>query len=231
MEESYIYFNNRKIPLTEEQIKMLKLPASRNPKEITEIVKSGKAKEHFKVHDIIELDGMEFEVIGFDHDKKHNDSSRPTMTLMAKKIAGEHCFHNGKCPNGWVDSDIRKWLNKDVYNKLSPELRSCIVPIERTSYATDGTMIKTIDNLFVPSESEVFGSAICSAQMEGERYEAFDTAEHRVRYDEDGSRRNWWVQSSYAGSASRFCIVISSGYPSNASASNAWIGAPLCFCL
>ena len=231
MEESYIFFNNRKIPLTEEQIRMLKLPKTLTAKEISDIVKSGKAQEHFKIHDIIELDGMEFEVIGFNHDKKHTDHSRPTMTLMGKKIAGKHCYHNDKCERGWVTSDMRRWLNKDVFNKLSPELRSCIVSVERTSFAADGSVMHSIDNLFIPSESEVFGSAIYSGQMEGERYEAFDTAEHRVRYDEDGGRTYWWVQSSGAGSASYFCYVNASGAPGITSASNPWIGAPLCFCL
>lgn len=229
MEESYIFFNNRKIPLTEEQIKMLKLPAALTPKEVSEIVRMGKAQEHFKIHDILNFGGVEFEVIGFNHDTV--GTSRPTMTLMGKNIAGKHCYHDGKCENGWMDSDLRKWLNSDVLNRLPEDLRSCILPVERISYAADGMVVKTIDKLFVPSESEVFGSAIYSAQMEGERYEAFDTAEHRIRYDEGGSRGDWWVQSSHAGSAPHFCAVFSSGHPHTNSASDTWVGVPLCFCL
>ena len=231
MEESYIFFNNRKIPLTEEQIRMLKLPKMLSVKEISDIVKSGKAQERFKVHDVIELDGKEFEVIGFNHDKKDCNSMRPTMTLMGKKIAGKHCYNDGECKGGWKDSDLRAWLNVDVFSSLSKELRDYIQPVLRHSYTVDGKPVETIDKLFIPSESEVFGSAIYSDQMEGERYEAFDTAEHRVRYDKDGSRYYWWVQSSYAGSASRFCYVSYYGYPDYHSASSAWIGAPLCFCL
>jgi len=86
----------------------------------------------------------------------------------------------------------------------------------------------------VDYSKDFFGQEVSltvSGQMEGERYEAFDTAEHRVRYDEDGSRDNWWVQSSFAGSASYFCLVNTHGLPYNTSASLTWVGAPLCFCL
>lgn len=231
MEESYIFFNNRKIPLTEEQIRMLKLPKTLSVKEISDIVKSGKAQEHFKIHDIIELDGKEFEVIGFNHDKKDCNPMRPTMTLMGKKITGKHCYHNGACKGGWKDSDLRAWLNGEVFRSLSKELRDYIQPVLRHSFTTEGKPVETIDCLFVPSESEVFGSAIWSAQMEGERYPAFDTSEHRVRYDEDGGRCAWWVQSSRTGSSSSFAYVNDGGRPGYTSASNTHIGAPLCFCL
>ena len=228
MEESYIFFNNRRIPLTEEQIRLLKLPASLTPAEVTEIVRMGKAREHFKIHDILTFGGMEFEVIGFNHDSV--GTSRPTMTLMGKKIAGKHCLHDGNC-DSWADSDLRKWLNAKVLSSLPEDLRNCILPIERTSYDREGNEVVTVDKLFIPSESEVFGSAIYSTQTEGERYEAFDTAKHRVRYDDGGSRCSWWVQSSNTGSASRWCYVSYNGYPHYDSSSDTWIGAPLCFCL
>ena len=201
------------------------------PGEVSEIVKSGRAREYFKVHDVLKFGDLELEVIGFDHDRSEDVRGRPTMTVIGKKVIARRPMHSGgDCPRGWVDTDRRKWLNTEAFNALSEELRAVIVPVLRYPRNYEGEAFPAVDRLFVPSESEVFGSAIWSNEENGSRYEGFDTSEHRVRYDEDGDPCPFWCLSSHAGSASAFAFVTSNGFPDSLSAATSWIGAPLCFC-
>ncbi|MFR3410766.1 MAG: hypothetical protein ACLTXW_15235 [Christensenellales bacterium] len=82
--------------------------------------------------------------------------------------------------------------------------------------------------LFLPTESELFGSAIYSPAECGVRYPAFSTSESRVRVDEDGDTRWYWTSSAYSGNATLFVGVSDSGYSHGAGASAA-LRAPICF--
>lgn len=126
---------------------------------------------------------------------------------------------------------VREWLDTEALDALPAELRAVIVPVRRRSRNYNGAVFICEDRLFVPSESEVFGSAIWSDHECGTRYEGFDTSERRIRYDDDGEPCPWWCLSSSAGSAASFTGVDGYGAPGSNSAADSWIGAPLCFCL
>ncbi len=204
---------------------------SLDPREVSEIVRSGKARQRYEIHEVLRFGNLEVEVIGFDHDKSIDSPSRPTMTVFGKKIIERRPMHTGECPRGWTGTDLREWLNTEAFNALPEELRAVIVPVRRYSRNYEGAVFVAEDRLFVPSESEVFGSAIWSNHESGTRYEGFDTSEHRIRYEDDGKPCPWWCLSSSAGSAAAFAYVYYTGYPSSYSAAASWIGAPLCFCL
>ncbi|NCB06500.1 MAG: hypothetical protein EOM69_13385 [Clostridia bacterium] len=87
----------------------------------------------------------------------------------------------------------------------------------------------TVDRIFLPSESELFGSAIWSDYMDEERYEAFDCCNDRVRHDKDGDRIWYWTRSSHGGSSTLFAYVYYYGLPYRTSAALAALSAPLCF--
>ena len=233
--ENYVFINGRKTIISDEQAEALAaiVPEARkmelSPSEVSRIVREGEARNHFKIHDVLRFGELELEVIGFDHDKHEDNPDRPTMTVLGKQIIERRAMHRGDCPRGWIDADLRKWLNEEALFSLPGDLREVIIPVKRHSVNSEGKLFVTVDRLFVPSESELFGSAILSAREAGERYEAFATSEDRVRFDADGDSWFWWCSSSRAGYSGTFTAVTSGGHPSLHAATYAYVGAPLCF--
>jgi hypothetical protein len=101
-------------------------------------------------------------------------------------------------------------------------------PAQKFTHDNDGMVHETNDLLFVPSESELFGSAILAAYEDGQRYEAFATSKDRLRFDSDGDARWYWTRSQYSGNTTAFVDVSYGGNVTYDSASGS-LGAPLCF--
>lgn len=228
--DNYICINGRKAELTKEQIVALGFSPVGMHKlaDLLTITRQGNAPEVFKVHDVIEDFGYQFEIIGFNHDEHAHYADRPSVTVMAKGLLPERRMHGGSCPRGWEDSELRKYLNGEFFNSLPEELRKLIQPTRRKSNDSEGNIHVTTDLLFLPTESELFGSAIYSACECGERYEAFATSADRQRFDSDGDPDWYWTSSAYAGSSTSFVSVYGNGYVHNYNASNAH-RAPFCF--
>ena len=230
--ENYICINGRKVLLTDEQVIGLgvalpKATGDYSIAEVREIVQEGKARDFFKVHDVIKVGDYELEIIGFDHDKCSTAPGNHTMTVMTKSIVGKRRMNDGECPRGWIDTEMRKWLNGEFFNGLPEELRKVIVPATKTTHGSDRDLPYITEDLaFLPSESEMFGSAIWSDHMDGDRYEAFETSELRVRNDEDGDGVYFWERS--ATHATYFAHVNNNGLPNTGGASTARGVAP-CF--
>lgn len=194
--ENYIVINGQRLELTQEQltklginIKPVKVLGDYTMEDVLDIIKSGKATTLIKPHDVIKIAGYELEVIGFNHDMPVGDPMRHTITVMAKKLLERHTMHSaGECKRGWLESHLREWLNTDVLNALPEEIQDIIQYTKRTTYDSLGRKYETCDKLFVPSESELFGSAIYSPCMAGERYTAFRTFKDRVRFNNKGCR-------------------------------------------
>ena len=139
-------------------------------------------------------------------------------------------MHSGACERGWIDTELRKWLNNHFIDTLPDELLPHIRPTQKITHNSKGEAFKTIDSLFIPSESELFGSAIWSDYEDGPRYEAFATSNDRLRIDEDGDGCWYWSRSFVGGNSTNCAYVSYYGYASYHSASNTSIRAPLCFC-
>jgi len=226
--KNYACINGKKIELTDEQIKSLGFITGESIEELSKIVRSGKAREKLQIRDIVNLNGYAFEIIGFDHDKSENDPDLPTITLMSKSLLPARRMHPAGCENGWIDTELREWLNGELYDSLWDELKDRIQPVAKVTHNYKGDWFKTVDKLFIPSESEYFGSAIYSDYEDGPRYEAFSTSEHRVRYDEDGDGNWYWSRSSTSSTSVAF--VSHGGPASSTGAAHSTIRVPLCFC-
>ena len=242
--KNFISINGNTTELTDEQVRELGFSPDTLLKqaidELSAIVKSGNAREHYNLYDTVHIGDYELQIIGFDHDEDCNvdsldvmfrDESPHTITLMAKTLLPARCMHNGACENGWIDTDLRKYLNTEFINTLPQELVSHICTIEKETHNYDGKLFKTKDRLFIPSESELFGSAIWSDYEDGPRYEAFATCADRIRLDEDGDGDWYWSRSARGGYSTYFAYVSYVGGAVYGYASDTSIRAPLCFCL
>lgn len=116
-----------------------------------------------------------------------------------------------------------------------PDFANYIVPvIKQTADAGKdyNKIIKSIDQMFLLSDGEVFGnsgrySKYSQYELEGEQYEFFKNnfTDGKVR-----TSTSWWLRSPYSGYATSFCYVNSSGYVSANYASYGYY-ARLGFCL
>ncbi len=233
--ENYLSINGNKTELTKAQLRELGFACPKSADEYTiaevsEIVKAGKARDSFALHDIISAAGYELEIIGFDRDCDAEDYAWPTITVMAKALLIERRMHSGACERGWVDTELREWLNSEYFNEMPDELKQFIRTIQKTTHTSDGEPIITEDKLFLPSESEMFGSAVWSNFEDGERYEVFATSADRRRRNDSGEY-DWYWTRSLAGSASNFCYVNYYGIPRYSSAAGTAIRVHLCFCI
>ena len=229
--KSYLCINGKKTELTDEQVRDLGFaPGKYTVAELSKIVASGNARDRLQLHEVINIGGLDLEIIGFDHDKDRDDPNRPTITLMAKTLLAARRWHSGDCKRGWIDAEIRAWLNEEYINKLPEELIPHIRSVEKLTHDSDGEAYITVDRLFLPSESELFGSAIWAAAEDGPRYEAFATSDDRIRIDEDGDA-DWYWTRSVRGGHSAYCAIVSvNGHAHISYAGDASIRAPLCFC-
>lgn len=224
--DNYICINGKKTILTPEQIKELGFPVSSPLADLVKDVRAGKQPYH--PGKVLEDFGRKFKILGYNHDAAADATAAYTVTLMCLDMTPEHRMHGGSCPGGWEDSELRKWLNNDYFKTLPTELQKMIHPTIRKSNDSSGRIHTTEDKLFLPTESELFGSAIYSACECGERYPAFCTSKDRVVVDEDGDGRWYFTSSAYAGNSTSFVLVYYLGYVGTNSASSA-IRAPFCF--
>lgn len=162
--EGYICINGNKTLLTPEQIKELGFCEKPVPVQglalVRDSLRNGTFLKRFKLRDVIEDFGYHFEIIGCCHDRAEEDEERLTVTVMSKELLPAHRMHSGACPNGWVDTELRHWLNHDMLESLPDALRELIQPTIRESVDCKGRKHTSTDMLFLPTESELFGSAI-----------------------------------------------------------------------
>lgn len=223
---NYICINGKKTPLSADQIKKLGFSVDSQLEKFVKHVRVG--ERLYLPGKIIEDFGMKFKILGYSHDvsaETHN--SHGTVTLMCLN-APPHWMCANSCPGGWKDSDMRMWLNNDYLRTLPVGLQELIRPTIRKSTDAEGRYHTTTDLLFLPTESELFGSAIYSACECGSRYPTFCASKDRILTDDNGNRFNWWTSSAYAGSESGFVLVNTNGIVNSSHASNV-ILAPFCF--
>lgn len=131
-----------------------------------------------------------------------------------KNCLGEH-YMNKKWTNkgGWLASDMRRYLNEEIFALLPDALQAVIRP---RTFGTEQ------DNLWLFSEVEIFGEHDWTEKDpdRGEQLEYFKTPANRVKCDEDGDPTWWWERSPYASNSINFCYVSSNGYANNYYASN-----------
>mgnify|MGYP004681045591 CR=1 FL=1 len=114
---------------------------------------------------------------------------------------------------GWVKSEMRAYLNKEIAKQLPDDLLKSIEPISIEQEIPDETCVKSRDKLFLLSEEQVFGkSRLYSIPEKGvSQLMVFKSSmEHRVK--SRGGKPSWWrLRSPYSDSNASFVYVFSGG--------------------
>lgn len=192
--------------------------------EIASAIKSG---VEFKVGDYKKgstVDGQGFTLVVTDVTDEY-------VRFESRDCVGEEVEwnKNGGTQLGYPGSDIHKYLNKGLFERLPEDLRKVISLAERKTLR-NGETVSFNTYLFLPSASEVFDEDDCYGD-EGmyEQMEYYKDRRNRMRGSAEGEDTcSWWLASVRSGRSAYACFVNHGGSANSWSASNAF-RVPVCF--
>lgn len=192
------------------------------------------------------------------HDDLANGEGKAGLTFMAANIPAQHRMNAADdITGGWEASELRSWLNSELFMTLDEDLRAAIVPVGKltnnvgnTTSATSVTT--TIDMLWLPSMVELSGptnwtwpsdpansdgyNAVVAA--EGSQYALFQTQNVQqlagngvlTLSGADGAVA-WWERSASCSGTTQFRSVSEQGDPTNIRSASLEGGVCFGFCL
>ena len=131
---------------------------------------------------------------------------------------------------GWRDSEMRTFVNNDIYNALPKELRNVISDtyvVSGHGYS-DSNNLTSIDKLYLLSPEEIWGN---SEDASNESYLSYNSAKDQSRQLDYYKNKNvntsnfsmavkqynsinniWWLRTARSGGNNSFYLVNSSGH-------------------
>lgn len=117
-----------------------------------------------------------------------------------------HCMNTEWTNTGsWTASDMRRYLNEEVFEQLPDDLRAVIKP---------RAIQNGFDSLWLFSETEIFGGEDWTEKDidRGTQMPYFKRCGNRIKgLGKDGPAYPWWERSSRACISNSFCFVSCSG--------------------
>ena len=178
--------------------------------ELKKMAQAGTISQVLSEGDLIpiRLANGEENAIRVTHDQAGN------MFFVFENCLDKPFFMNRDATNagGWVKSEMRAYLNKEIAKQFPDDLLESIEPISIEQEMQDMTYVKSHDKLFLLSEEQVFGESRYSKSEKGvSQLRFFERPKgHRVK-SRDGKPSWWRLRSPYSGSTSYFVTVLSSG--------------------
>ena len=145
------------------------------------------------------------EIIAYSHDNLADGSGKATLTFFCKDLPNilQNMNELSGDEGGWEKSEMRTFVNGELYNTLPEDLRGLIKPVLKLSDGgpSNKTLIATTDNCWLASYDEVgFTSNSYHLSGQGELYSlVFSTNKaSRQKYIVDNTDTGgWWLRSSY----------------------------------
>lgn len=163
----------------------------------------------------------DIEIAGYNHDNLADDSGTAPLTFFCVDLPNILRGMNETSTNegGWEASEMREFVNGELFDALPDELKSIIKPVYKISDggSSNKSLITTADSCWLASYDEIgltSGSNNLSGQ--GELYDSIfsNSKDSRKKYiTDDTSTGGWWLRSSYysLNSDSMFWRVTNSG--------------------
>lgn len=197
-------------------------------------------------------ESVELVLIGNKHDdlvKPINEVSKAAFTVQTKICEIGEMFTDYKGPQYslWSESLVRKYLNNKFKASLPSTLQSLIKRVKKETYRHGfkgdaelyRTAIVTEDNIFLLSETEVFGTQNlgpeCGYGADGIQYAYYKNSYNRIHYYPENKHvfidPSWWLRSSGVNHRGESSFrIVSSGSVGGIIANNANRLAPA-FCI
>lgn len=198
------------------------------------ILENGAAKVYFQIGDRIRMiprandiykdEGFVLQVCDFNHFRLADGSGMAGVVfgMVGVMNAGHRMNAAATNEGGWRDTEMRSWLNGEIFPTLPVRWKTLIREVEvRTAEGgTGGTILTTIDRLFLlgraetglDSESVPHCNEV-DAEAEHVVLPVFTDTTSRVRktFNGMGSAQNWWHRTPDETNMTHFYNITSSG--------------------
>ena len=173
---------------------------------------------------------VNMQIAALDTDIMSDGSGNAHITWIAKELlATKHNMNSTKTnANGWEASEMRTYLQTDIWALIDPTVQNAIVAVDKTYYDHTTSSTKTCsDKVWIPSYREVgFGTGV---ENDGIIYsELFTDNASRIKY-QNGTASSWWLRSARTVFSDHFYDVFPDGNW-NSNYTNFTYGVALSFC-
>lgn len=111
---------------------------------------------------------------------------------------------NNRNAGGFADSDVKHYLNEEVFNSLPEELRNVIAEVERKQENGESSLCR----LFLPTESELFGDCCYSEDGTYNQIEYYKDRRNRIKCNRKGGSPDWYWAASVRSGISTLCVSV-----------------------
>ena len=181
----------------------------------------------------MEINGTNYriDIIGKNHDTYADGETAP-LTFQMHDCYGTTYSMNSSNTNvgGWTSCAMRSTHLPAILALMPAEVQAAIREVQKKTSAGNksSSIVTTSDDLFLLSETEIFGSTTYSFAGEGTQYAYYKAGNSKVK-NRNGSADYWWERSPYSSGTAHFCIVYSNGSASWYNASHSY-GVAFGFC-
>lgn len=183
-------------------------------------------------------------VIGVNHNAEYEGNNSVHFTIGQNSegvnicFMGKQAFTTSTNAGGWMNSNIRSFLNNTFYNVLPSDLQQAITPcIKYTdnvggSQSIESAVTATEDKIFIASTFEITGTSSYVnnyEQYKQKQYNYYKVLLDKVRYRhyDVETKQVWWTRSPGMLSTD-YGVIYSSGGPTS-SGVNSYYGIVPCF--
>ena len=154
------------------------------------------------------------DIIGRNHDDYADGSGKAPLTFQMHDCYGVRHQMNESNINtgGWADSAMRTAHLPSILALMPSEVQARIKEVNKlTSIGSrSGTILTTVDKLFLLSEIETAGKTSYSKSGEGTQYAYYAAGNSKIKLM-NGSGYEWWERSPRGDNATSFCSVNMNG--------------------
>lgn len=185
--------------------------------EIATLIRAGKARKFLSIGDAVPFtmkDGQTVKAIV----TEINPYNENEVAFVIEDCLTKNHIMNEKRTNtgGWRYSDMRKYLNKDVFNLLPNELKAVIADREIKQIENGEELIST-DKLWLLSLAEIAEDGY-KVDKDDVHFSLFKDERSRVK-QQDGKTAWYWLRSPNTSTTS-FRVITGSGNAISSSVSN-----------
>lgn len=132
---------------------------------------------------------------------------------------------NNRNAGGFAGSDVKHYLNKEVFNSLPEELRNVIAEVERKQENGESSLCR----LFLPTESELFGDCCYSEDDTYSQIEYYKDRRNRIKCNRKGGSPDWYWTASVRSGISTNCVYVNDNGNSSGWNASSGLYVPVCF--
>ena len=132
---------------------------------------------------------------------------------------------NNRNAGGFAGSDVKHYLNEEVFNSLPEELRNVIAEVSPPPSNGESSLCR----LFFPTESELFWDCCYSADDTYSQIEYYKDRRNRIKCNRKGGSPDWYWTASVGSGTSTLCVYVNYSGHSNYWYASTELCVPVCF--